>query len=78
MNKPYRISPHEVLELWLKTTVYHSKKRGRGGGGGLKDNGGGSLITFFPSKGRLIREVRNLTPLAPHTYQKFKGLHSRA
>ena len=28
MNKPYRISPHEVLELSLKNTVY------QGGGGG--------------------------------------------
>ena len=60
MNKPYRISPHEVLELWLKNTVYHFKKEE--GKGGLKDKGGGGIITFFPSKGRLIREVQNLTP----------------
>ena len=38
MNKPYRISPHEVLELSLKNTVYQG---GGGGGGGLKKGGGG-------------------------------------
>jgi len=32
MNKPYRMSPHEVFELWLKNTVCHSKKKTEGGG----------------------------------------------
>ena len=43
MNKPYRISPHEVLELSLKNTVY------QGGGGGLKTRGRG-LDNFLPQQ----------------------------
>ena len=59
INKPYRISPHEVLDCIFQSQLYHLKKEEKGG---LKDKGGGGVITFFPSKGRLIREVRNLTP----------------
>ena len=35
VNKPSRISPHEVLQSWLINTIYHllvKNNQGRGGG----------------------------------------------
>ena len=60
VNKPSGISPHEVLQSWLINTVSHSlveNNRGRGEEGKLnrEERGRGSLLTFFPRKGRLIR-----------------------
>ena len=31
VNKPSRISPHEVLQSWLINTVYHLSGEGKGG-----------------------------------------------
>ena len=50
VNKPSRISPHEVLQSWLINTFYHLL---------VKDNKGegGRLLTPFPWKGGgVIRE----------------------
>ena len=42
VNKPSRISPYEVLQLWLINTVW---------GGGLKREGGGAYKLSSPEKG---------------------------
>ena len=67
MNKPSRISPHQVLRSWLINTVYHWKWRIiRGWKGGLNREGR-RLINFPPLKkrGGLVEELRywNIGPV---------------
>ena len=58
MNEPYQISPHEVLQLWLKNTVYHW------GVEGAKRQGGRGLNNFHPQQGATYQSSTEFNTLS--------------